>query len=127
MPPMEDEPKGMPEPPMDDTKEAPEEGNNEIDDIFGKLNTEKQAAVIKYAKSMVDDNEEGDNEETSDEAPEDGMPDDKMKMESKENLGNLVNEIINSILDDDEEEDSREDDKIRNTKVTKDNPYISKR
>lgn len=27
--------------------------NGEIDDIFSKLDTEKQAAVIKYAKNMI--------------------------------------------------------------------------
>ena len=32
-------------------------GNPEIDKIFDKLDTEKKAAVIKYAKSMVNDSD----------------------------------------------------------------------
>ena len=40
---------GEPTEPQDNT------GCSEIDDIFSKLDTEQQAAVIKYAKSMVGD------------------------------------------------------------------------
>ena len=40
---------GMAEPPMD---EGPKGETSEIERIFDKLDTEKQAAVIKYAKSM---------------------------------------------------------------------------
>lgn len=124
-----DVPEGdMPEPPME---EEPKEDKSEIDGIFNKLDTEKQAAVIKYAKSMVNDT---DGEEGSDgdggmpEAPmEDKAPDDMM--ESKSGLNNLVNEIVNNILSDMETDDNedRRDDKIRNKKITTDNPYISKR
>ena len=45
----------MPEPPME---EDPKEDKSEIDSIFNKLDTEKQAAVIKYAKSMVNDTDD---------------------------------------------------------------------
>lgn len=90
--------------------DAPDNPNgksdSEIDDIFSKLDTEKQAAVIKYAKSMIDDNDEPNNDEV-DEA--------------------LVTEITNNILDDmNQDTEDVEDTKIRNKKVTKDNPFLSK-
>ena len=108
-----DAPEGdMPEPPMEEGKK---EDKSEIDSIFNKLDTEKQAAVIKYAKSMVND--------TDDEEAPDGMT------ESKKGLNNLVNEIVNNILSDMEtsDDEDRRDNKIRNRKISTDNPYVSKR
>ena len=118
----------MPEPPME---EEPKEDKSEIDGIFNKLDTEKQAAVIKYAKSMVND--------TDDEKAQDGdggMPEPHMEdevpdgmTESKKGLNDLVNEIVNNILSDMEtsDDEDRRDNKIRNRKISTDNPYVSKR
>ena len=93
-------------PSMDDG-EMPEEPapskNNEIDDIFSKLDTEKQAAVIKYAKSMVD----GD------------------AVSEPTNEEQVVTEIVNNILDDQEQRpEERKDMKIRNKKVTMSSPFV---
>lgn len=97
---------------FDDEKEEKidVEKNGEIDDIFSKLDTEKQAAVIKYAKSMVNDKENDDEVEETDENEE------------------MVNEITNNILDDMSKKSSEtKDKKIRNTKITNDNPFVAKR
>ena len=50
-----------------------------------------------------------------------------MPMESKKNIGKLVNEIVNSVLSDfDDDESDREDKIIRNKKVSDANPFKSK-
>ena len=50
-----------------------------------------------------------------------------MPMESKKNIGKLVNEIVNSVLSDfDDDESDREDNIIRNKKVSDANPFKSK-
>lgn len=106
---------------MDDTEKAPiesESENGEINDIFSKLDTEKQAAVIKYAKSMVNDKEGEEDVPPVDETPD-------MPMEGKKSMDSIINEIINNILSDDYDEEDREDDKIRNKKVSQDNPNIT--
>jgi hypothetical protein len=95
----------MPEPEMGNDGEN-DEANSEIDDIFSQLDTEKQAAVIKYAKSMVNGNEPA------------GIQDEEEGM---------VTEITNNILDDKKEKpEDREDEKIRNKKVTNANPFVTK-
>lgn len=81
-------------------------GNHEIDKIFDKLDTEKKAAVIKYAKSMVNDS------------------DDEMKSEGRKRLGNIVNEIVNDVISD---RKNKDDKKIRNNRVTQENPFVPKR
>ena len=111
-------PSDMPEPPMDDEQKGE---TSEIDRIFDKLDTEKQAAVIKYAKSMVNDSDDNDIPDEND-GPGD-------MTESKEGMDNLVNEIVNNILSDMEtgDDEDRRDNIIRNKKITTSNPYISKR
>jgi hypothetical protein len=90
-----------------------EKSDSEIDDIFSKLDTEKQAAVIKYAKSMVDD--EG--TESEPQTKESQMPGED----------EMVTEIANNVLDDRKEKpEEGEDKRIRNKKVTKANPFITK-
>lgn len=108
----------MPEPPMDDEQKGE---TSEIDRIFDKLDTEKQAAVIKYAKSMVNDSDGNDIHDEND-GPGD-------MTESKEGMDNLVNEIVNNILSDMEtgDDEDRRGNIIRNKKITANNPYISKR
>ena len=109
---------GMPESPMD---EGPKGETSEIERIFDKLDTEKQAAVIKYAKSMVNDSD-GNGIPDENEGPGD-------MTESKEGMDNLVNEIVNNILSDMEtgDDEDRRDNIIRNKNITANNPYISKR
>ena len=108
----------MSEPPMD---EEPKGETSEIERIFDKLDTEKQAAVIKYAKSMVNDSDDDDTK-----GEQEGPGD---MTESKHGLDNLVNEIVNNILSDMETGDNndRRDNIIRNKKITVNNPYVSKR
>lgn len=106
-----EEPNGMgagleDEEPMPEPVEEPEgdeKANSEIDDIFSKLDTEKQAAVIKYAKSMVDG---------------DAVSDDKGD--------DMVTEITNSIIDDKSVKNEGDGEKIRNKKITSSNPFITK-
>lgn len=124
-PPMTDEDPNMDipdeQPPMTDEDPAPQEGNPELNGIMDKLDTEKQAAVIKYAKSMVNDNGEDDKPKMTGDNP-------SMPMEGKQSLSNLINEIINNVLEDEtNEDDDRRDKKIKNKKVTQGNPFISKR
>lgn len=121
MPDMPQEPVGgpvnepeMPEPGHD--MEMPDEGqgaedgkaDSEIDTIFSKLDTEKQAAVIKYAKSMVDDD-----------AP--------VEEQDEVDVDDMVTEITNNILSDEgQKPEERDDKKIRNKKITAGNPFASK-
>ena len=94
----QDSENGVGDIPVDD---ADSKSDSEIDDIFSKLDTEKQAAVIKYAKSMVSDDDVNEDE--------------------------MVNEITNSVLDDRKEKpEEGEDKRIRNKKVTTSNPFITK-
>ena len=120
MPPIDEPNNDMP--PIDDGPENEPKGDekgeaSEIDSIFDKLDTEKQAAVIKYAKSMIGD--------TEDEAPKG----DEMPMENTKRLSDMINEIINNVLSDEEtnDDEDRADKKIRNPKVTTENPFKSKR
>lgn len=99
------EPTPMDTPDMDGTGSKEE---SEIDDIFNQLDTEKQAAVIKYAKSMVNNEPEGNNN-----SPE-------MTEEQ------IVTEITNNILDDRNEEDRDKKEAIKNKKITNSNPFVSK-
>jgi hypothetical protein len=104
-------------PPMDDkgSDEAPVEGNSEIDDIFSKLNTEDQASVIKYAKSMVKDNGE-----------QDTPPAPDMQAESVKKIKKLVTEIVNNILGSDDEESQRPDNQVRNKRARNNSPFVTK-
>lgn len=103
----------MPEPGPDmemPTGQGTEDGkaDSEIDSIFSKLDTEKQAAVIKYAKSMV-----------GDEAP--------VEEQDEVDVDDMVTEITNNILSDEGPTDEeRHDKQIRNKKITAGNPFTSK-
>lgn len=104
---------------MDDTPDGGEGmttdgGNQEIDDIFGQLSTEDQASVLKYAKSMVKDNGGNDG----------GMPD--MQAESKQNIRNIVTEVINNILGNEDNGGERPDNKIRNKRAGSNSPFVTK-
>ena len=92
--------------PMGDETEMNGQSDSEIDNIFSKLDTEKQAAVIKYAKSMVGDDETAVDEPVDEET--------------------IVTEITNNILDDRKDDTEREDDKVRNNKITQSNPFMTK-
>lgn len=67
---------------------APQEGNDELNNVVSNLSLEDQAAVLKYAKSMQKDNE-GNN---------DGM----MPESRKTRYNNILNEVIADILHDTE-------------------------
>ena len=80
--------------PMDDPMggEGPDDmGGNSDDDelmsIIDGMSTEDKAAVIKYAKSMVDDEPQGG---------------DEMPMESFRHYKGIIDEVINDVVDDQE-------------------------
>lgn len=104
-------------PPMDDNgpEEASEGGNSEIDDIFSQLNTEDQASVIKYAKSMIKDNGEQDTPSAPD-----------MQAESVKKIKKLVTEIVNNILGSDDEDSQRPDNQVRNKRAKSNSPFVTK-
>lgn len=96
MPPMGADDMGMEDPmggALDDMGgEEPSMGgdDDELMNIVNDMSTEDKAAVIKYAKSIVDDSEGG--------APQDdGMP-----MESVRNYKGIIDEVINDVLDNQE-------------------------
>lgn len=97
MPPM-DEPQGGDDmPPMDEPQGGDDmNGGNsdtqEIDDIFNQMSIEDKNAVIKYAKSMLDNGD--DENEMQDQGENMGMP-----MESRRYLSKRVNEICNGVFD----------------------------
>ena len=64
--------------------------DDELMNIINGLSIEDKAAVTKYAKSMADDSN---GEETPDMGGE-------MPMESRRNIRNLIDEVINDVLDD---------------------------
>ena len=73
--------------PMDDNGDTPINGeDDELMDIINNLSIEDKAAVVKYAKSMTDDSK----------------GDDNMPMESKRNMRDMIDEVINDVLDDKE-------------------------
>ena len=86
-------------------------GNSEILDLYNGLSSEKQEQADNYIKSLA--KKKSDDKE--------GMP-----MESKRNLNDMISEMVNNILDD-ESNRSREDKKIRNKKITCNNPFVVNR
>ena len=63
--------------------------DDELMNIIGNLSVEDKAAVLKYAKSMAEDNPET--------APSEELPADPNQMpESRELVGGIVDETINS-------------------------------
>lgn len=83
-----DEPMGEP---MDASMNEPT-GNedDELINLIDKLSIEDKAAVTKYAKSMVDDNDGTDG----------GDVEEPMPMESKKTLTNIIDEALNDIISD---------------------------
>lgn len=61
--------------------------DDELMNIVNDMSTEDKAAVIKYAKSIVDDSEGS--------VPQDGG----MPMESTKNYKGIIDEVINDVID----------------------------
>jgi hypothetical protein len=83
-------PMGGEDPMGGDMPQDPSMGGGDDDELMNIVNdmsTEDKAAVIKYAKSIVDDSEGG--------APQDGG----MPMESVRNYKGIIDEVINDVLD----------------------------
>lgn len=96
----------------------------ELDDIFNNASIEDKNAILKYAKSQTE----------NDSGNEGEQPQQPMQSESKHYKDKLVNEIINSIMGD-FDMNSREgidgtkryEKKITNTKLKRNNPFVSGR
>ena len=74
------------EPPMDGPDDmGGGSDDDELMSIIDGMSTEDKAAVIKYAKSMVDDSEP--------------MGGDEMPMESYRNYKGIIDEVINDVID----------------------------
>lgn len=109
----------MQEPPMGDSAnvEEPNGDDQELMDIINSLSIEDKAAVEKYAKSMVDNNNEAPAEEQQ-----------PMPMEGKRGLRNIIDETIKEVLngsDDDEEPRVRKDDKLPKAYKNREMPFKS--
>lgn len=89
----------------------PSQGNEELDSVVSNLSTEDQAAVLKYAKSMADDNN--------------GEESNGMMPESRRNYRNIIDETINSILYGDDEKVTRPDTRLPKRYRGKNSPFNS--
>lgn len=89
----------------------PSQGNEELDSVVSNLSTEDQAAVLKYAKSMADDDNRAD--------------DNGMMPESRRNYRNIIDETINSILYGDDENVTRPDTRLPKRYRGKNSPFTS--
>lgn len=89
----------------------PSQGNEELDSVVNNLSTEDQAAVLKYAKSMADDN----NSEVGN----------GMMPESRRNYRNIIDETINSILYGDDKKVTRPDTRLPKRYRGKNSPFNS--
>jgi hypothetical protein len=89
----------------------PSQGNEELDSVVSNLSTEDQAAVLKYAKSMADDNN--------------GEESNGMMPESRRNYRNIIDETINSILYGDDEKVTRSDTRLPKRYRGKNSPFNS--
>lgn len=93
--------------PVDGNEPNNNGGDNEINDVFNQLDIEKQSAVLKYAKSMVN------NADTpSNDAPK------PMGESTQYNL----DEIIDSVMKDERKRGNRD---ITNDKIKQSNPFVS--
>jgi hypothetical protein len=90
-----------------DAPDQPEgsEEDSELNDVLDKMSIEDKAAVLKYAKSIVDDSgqEEGDDSMQ--------VPDDNMMPEARRSFMDIIDETINSFMDDEDEETTDRPDK----------------
>ena len=66
--------------------------DDELLNIVNGMPAEDKAAVIKYAKSMTDDSQDGQDQNIGDEMP----------MESRRSFKDIIDETINDVLDDKE-------------------------
>lgn len=89
----------------------PSQGNEELDSVVSNLSTEDQAAVLKYAKSMADDNN--------------GEGNDGIMPEGRRNYRNIIDETINSILYGDDEKVTRPDTRLPKRYRGKNSPFNS--
>lgn len=117
---------GENEPPMGNDDEGGDDiggnsnGNQEIDDIFDGLSTEDQAAVIKYARSMTDNNGGSNNE------PPIGND---MPMENKyySHIDRIVEDILSREVRGKDRELKRPNKDLPYDEEENNNPFISKR
>lgn len=93
----------------DPSMEQPQ-GNAELDDVVSNLSTEDQAAVLKYAKSMADDN---------------GGNDNGMMPESRRSYRNIIDETINSIIYGDDDKVTRPETRLPKRYRGKNSPFNS--
>lgn len=99
---MGDAPSGMDnEPPMDEPMggEDPNAASGEDDELMNIINglsIEDKAAVTKYAKSMADNSEGTEDQMMGGETPDMGN---EMPMESRRNVRNIIDEVLNDVLD----------------------------
>lgn len=120
MPPMDEQPPmddNMPpmdeEPPMDGDEDNAGGDTQEIDDLFNKMDIEDKNAVIKYAKSMVDDDSNDEQEE--------------MPMESMGYLGKRIDEICGEVLSKRiDKEERRKKDIAFDRRKMKGSPFVRK-
>ncbi len=111
---------GMDEPDMEDHDvNMPEEDgddNDELMDVVNGLSMEDKVAVLKYAKSLGDDNIGDDKEMQFNESV-------------KRKRDDIINEIMNDIFNrrDGEKTTKREPKEIENDRITKNNPFVGNR
>ena len=138
MPPMDDG-GGMPpaddEPPMGDGMDDSNASSDqkELDDIFNNANLEVKNAILKYAKSQAD-NDDDSNSEGEMPPMDNEQGNSQMPNESKRYKSHLVNEIMNGIISDLDMNDrnkvkgtKRDEKRITNKQIGISNPFVSGR
>lgn len=116
VPPMNDEESNDDMPPMDEPNDADGGNTQEIDDIFNQLGIEDQSAVLKYAKSMSDNNGDANNPQE--------MPMEAIKYA---NLDAIIKEIMDLDTRGKDRTVKRNSKDVTNDKIDNTNPFISRR